>query len=259
MRWLLWRKVMMAAAGIVLALLASPATADVIGTLQGVNPGLTGYLSGTALSGGAAHVWAGQLDWGNVSGLKNPSQTTFWTYCIQINNDIGIGGTYRWALTDLANTLDVDMNPSLKVQKATALQQLFGYVKAQAATGTPVAGGLPLGNAQAAALQVAVWEIVYSPTDPYTSSLTPASSYLSFTADSQNSSVQTVASSYLTNFKSYGGALTLDGLTSVGAGQNQAITECQSGPVPVPLPATCGAVIAMLGVGGLFRRLRGRA
>ena len=258
MRWLLWRKLVVPLVGIVLGLAALSANADVIGTLQGVNPGLTGYLSGTALTGGAAHVWAGQLDWGNASGLKSPTQTTFWTYCVQINNDIGIGGTYRWTVTDIANTLDVDLNPTLKVQKATALQQLFGYVQTQAATGTPVNGGLSLGNAQAAALQLAVWEIVYSPTDPYTTSLTPASIYLSFTADSDNTTVQSVALSYLTNFKGYGSALPLDGLTSVGAGQNQAITASQGGPV-VPAPATSVAVIAMLGVGGLFGRLRGRA
>jgi len=124
--------------------------------------------SGAATDSGAI---TGALQW-TVQSVSNPSNTfglaagnTIDTFCIEITQNVGIGGTYTFtetpslanAPTDMQYITNVDVpviNTGMGNTKANLLNELYNEVLEQSFFET-------LNKDQATAFQLAVWEIVY--------------------------------------------------------------------------------------------------
>jgi hypothetical protein len=137
-------------------------TFDEVGLGQGVIFKFDGNGDG-AFSGGAGSgdligaTVAGRLSWSvqSVTGDANPYSAgqTLYTFCTEVNQYVGLGQTYTY---DLISAAQAPLSNPMGETAANALGSLFGAYYETAVNGT---------NAQAAAFQIAVWEIVYEMAD----------------------------------------------------------------------------------------------
>lgn len=167
------------------------------------NPGLGGnnlsinINDGTSASSFTTYNYAGFLNWSQSPAGNNAFvPQNFSTFCIEISQNVGIGGTYTYLVADLANAPNTNNNPSAQMGAAAA--QAIGVLWAQYYPTLDNNNNPQASLVQAAAFQLAIWRIEYdwndglSKTDFTNLSLSTAN----FQANG-NSSVTTAASSML--------------------------------------------------------------
>lgn len=169
-----------------------------------------------------------------------PSGDLFYSFCIDLSETVSIGGTYTWTVEeDLANGRDSAGYPALGPVIAGNIASFLGAV-------FPDIGGT-LTTTNAAALQLAIWEIIYETSGTF--DLTSGHFSSSTTA------VTSVANGLLATFAAYQGpaATGLHALNNAGK-QDQLIQIPGNPDTEVPEPGT----YALMGTGllliGVFRR-----
>lgn len=206
----------------------------VTSTLNSVTPaeGLTFTLVGYGSQGTSA----GQFNWtatsnGSTFGLNVDGSGNYTAFCIEVTQNVGIGGSYTYTEDYLQNAPDPDNAPysPMGLVKANQIARLF-TVYNNDVSGNPA-------SLKAAALQVAIWETVYDLAD-----MNPNAGSGNFHVD--NGAVSAYASGYLTDQAFAAQALGLYALTSL-TNQDMVVT-------PAP-----GAA-ALLGLGGLIIARRRR-
>lgn len=172
-----------------------------------------------------------------------PAGDLFYAFCIDLSQTVGIGGTYEFEVkTNLADGRDSAPYPTLGPSIAANLAKFLGAV-------FPSFGG-SLSTVEAAALQIAIWEIIY---ETPTNAFNVASGNISF---SNNANALSTATNYLNTFSTFNGA-SATGLHSLNNANSQdQIIQIPGNPnlEEIPEPGT----YALMGIGllaiGLFRR-----
>ena len=244
--------------GVLVAGMAHPpqASADSVDlTFHNVSPSMNVTFS---LAG--AHVYnqttaAGAFNWSGTGGRLKGDFTSF---CIELTQNICPGGHYHYTLVDPSAAGNPDkgifgvgtMGPMGKV-RAELLSELFGrhYGDVVKADRKHAAGN-------AAAFQMAVWEIVYDGNSDRShhfnldlGATVPKGYTNNFWAHSSDSKVNTLAQNWLNDLTGTGPEMKLTGLTSPDA-QDQ-ITPA----MPSPEPSTF--VLAVLAAVCQFIRMVG--
>ena len=216
------------------AAVGGTARAEVVTTFIGTDPFQTVNVSGTNANGPRAFTspvgpfnFLVQSDGGLGLGQ------TFRSFCSDYFQDVGLGNDYIYTPIPFETLPDINGNPT-KVQKVQELFDRFYDVANTDATG--------------AAFQLALWEILYDPTNTNLSNgnftaigpgdptgIAIAQNWLNTIGDS---SIPDPAQKY-----------SLLGLYSVSA-QDQILV----GPAPVPAPA--GVILLVIGAGALIARRR---
>lgn len=239
--------------------------------LTGANPAGTVNLYGSALIpdlGNATtqvDAYAGVLNWTDTS--TNPN-TAVYTYCIDVASIIYVGNPYTFSYPPVALTPSVNLGyptngGDLTTQQVNAIYTLWTdpYFH-DAGNLTSAATVAAIGQTYAGEFQVALWDILYN-------------------VDSTNNTLDGTALNFAPNNPLGGSSLTSGELSgalgeaytdyanasssTLGAnpgidalittnGQNQAIYIGGSGPfvTAVPLPASFGAGLALLGLAGVY-------
>ena len=136
-----------------MALLAGSASADTVtATFNSVNPGSNGNFS---LDGGAN--WgstgpAGHFNWTRTGGTYAGLQGDFMSFCCELTEHIGYGGSYTYDVVALEN--GTDSIGGMGSARADEIRELFGRYY------NPSFGQV-LDADHAAAMQMSIWEIVY--------------------------------------------------------------------------------------------------
>lgn len=144
------------AAAFVAGVCGSALAADTVrATFNSVSPGV-GCEFSTNSGGGWTGTIAGSMNWtrdvmnpGTYSGL----QGNFSSFCIEVTQHVGFGGSYQYFQNTVANgpyPADINFNLPMGNTKAGQLAELFGRHYAGLAS-----------NTDYGAFQMAVWEIVY--------------------------------------------------------------------------------------------------
>lgn len=231
-----WLYVVLAWAGV---LFASPAVqADSI-TIKALGPSDLGHnvsITHPNAGGTAVHYggFAGFYAWEKLSGPGPLSNGTFLTMCIELTEFFSSGGTYTVAYADPQNAPDPG-NPLSTVghmgaAKAALLSELYGRFL-----------GLVDTDKEAAAFQVAVWEIVY---DTGLKLGTNQGQVFIDNANHLNAGTYgALAQSWLDQLDGTGPHMDLLALSKTGF---------QDQVVPNPVPAPPGLVLAGIGFLGLL-------
>lgn len=206
---------------------ASAAAATVTAKFTDVSPSKTFKYT---YNGSAAHVYAGQINWLQTAGDYDMGPgDTFYSYCIELTQQINPGTTYTFSVVDLTAA----SNPAITDEKATLLGKLWGQSHHEVGSSAN----------HAAAFQIAIWEILSD--SPL--SLTGGS----FKATDPNAQPAQIAKGWLETVGSYSGLMpTLKALHSSTA-QDQIffVPPTPETAVVVPLPAAVwagGALIALI-------------
>ena len=125
--------------------------------------GVAGSTAGSNLAEGAGLNQGGTFLWGsatagfNSAGYgANPSTANFTTNCIEINQNIAFGGTYKYTVTDLTSAPVGTSFPSISGAAANLIEQLFlNNYNSLPAPNVPGASNL------AGAFQLALWKLEY--------------------------------------------------------------------------------------------------
>jgi hypothetical protein len=191
-------------------------------------------------------LWAGALDWRVTSVQKGgagdykPASGNLYTFCIQMSQNVTIGGSATFSVVSLNSGTPVlgGSEGKLTTYEIGLIQSLVD--KHYSDLTSP---------ANYAAMQLAIWEIVYdggsgSGSTPFS----PDFSHGVFISTSDgNTGALTTAGTWLTNLTPDTNVTSL-ALVSSGA-QDQLIGIV----APVPLPAAAGVGVSMLvGFGGMF-------
>jgi hypothetical protein len=251
----------------VLAMTAPAALGDTITVNATLNLGSSqsNVINGTIVVNGSSEtVGIGQLGWTNATWKKNGDvqpgdlttyPDTFWTFCIEATPGATInwGQNYDFTKKALEDTPDVNLNPGTgtAADKAAAIKAVFGYLKdTKGWFLNPISSGISNAN-DARSVQLLVWEIIYDgvPSLPVAPSVFTGTSGNNFryAADDANARLWLAQTGYDNPLAELSG---LDGQ------QGQAIGLMPAGEGVVPLPATAGAVLALLAFSGFgrFRR-----
>lgn len=135
-----------ASATTVIGTLQSVGTGDSI-TLHTVSPSGT-TIGAQALAGIETFTRSGGTDTSMLAGGPNG----FLAFCIEPFEDAALNATYTYTVAPLANGANSSISGGIGTLKATQIAELFGQFAPNLAT--------PMAATQAAALQVAIWEIV---------------------------------------------------------------------------------------------------
>jgi hypothetical protein len=151
--------------GAALATTGASAT-TVIGTLQSVGTGDSITLHTTSPSGNTigAQVLAGIETFSRSGGTDTSTlvggPNGFLAFCLEPFEDAAINATYTYTVAPLASAANSSISGGIGALKATQIAELFGQFAPNLAT--------PMAATQAAALQVAIWEIVSElPSNPF--------------------------------------------------------------------------------------------
>lgn len=145
-------KFAMTVAGMSLALAASASAGvdTLLATFNGVSPS-----SGVRYTTSSGQDWndtqAGSFNWTRNGGTYRTGDH-FQTFCIELGENVGNGQQYAYEIVDLEEA--PDSREGMGSRRANLLRELFGRYY------TP-AFGSPLGQNEAVAMQLAIWEIVH--------------------------------------------------------------------------------------------------
>jgi hypothetical protein len=243
------------AAGI-LGVMASSSKADtdtyVVGYLNGVSPAL----ASATISTSSGSFYAGQLNW-SVTATNNatafPVGSGFSTYCIDITDDIGIGGTYQFHLTSLGSATYLGGNYSYGAGTVTmveAIDTLYSEFWGQSTTATNTYSAAQ----ESAAFQGAVWDILFTP--PVTINLGDSGANTLEGDELATLDNQLATAGGLDGYNVMALVAAPDGPVGTGQynaqGQDQGLVVVPSlGSAPVPLPSTSMGGCVLLGLFGV--------
>jgi len=211
----------------------------------------------------------GRFDWtrsATVDAVNNNYSTavigygaSFKTFCIDLAQGIGFGGTYTYVTDTLDHVLDGPSTPFLAGAKANAIRVLYAQ-----------SYGNVTNNVNGAAFQLAVWEIMkdgLSPAGGAAAALADTSSVfyanttgMSGAALADASSALAQAASYISNVRNLLNAnpsayamvaslVNLDAFKSDSA-QDQVFLVVNNNTPMVPLPGSIAAVLPVMMLGG---------
>jgi hypothetical protein len=187
----------------------------------------------------------GEVNWTLVSASGITLPNKFITFCLELTQDIYLGQTYTYSVTDLASAPKPGSGATggtsgMGPTKANKIAQLWGGFYDQIGTD----------GVKAAAFQLAIWKIEYDWGHPYEANLATGN----FQASSPNNAAVSQATTLLKDLEthSYQTAPNLSALTSPDA-QDQLV---QGLPVPPTAYLAGFGVLSLLGYGYVKRRLR---
>jgi len=206
---------------------------------SGVSPGSTAVIRNTVSPTVAStNVYAGVYNHTVVSSSPNgidlsPIGPQFVSFCIDIVDYVGSGVVYT--LTDLMNSPDPILN-NMGSEKATDLSKLLFF-----AVGSELSNVLSLTNNQAAALQMAVWEVVFEQNGGYN---VTNGNFTALNATTQNQA----------NFYLNGISTATEGMQNLIALTNPDKQDfIAQSTVPIPAAAWLFAT-GLIGIGAVSRR-----
>ncbi|HTW94500.1 MAG TPA: hypothetical protein VMD30_06895 [Tepidisphaeraceae bacterium] len=254
-----------------MAVLLAAATTGFAGSLTYtlVGAGPTGEVDITSPEYGlSGNFYAGVLDW-TTGTPTDPATANYLTYCIDIQSVISIGTQYSFTASSpeslssagLFSTTVDDAIDDLFYDESTAAELAPGSI-----TSTTVSSlnGSSTENTLATEFQLALWDVIYSSeiSDGKVtfSSPSPSKGYDDNTANSMLSDAQGWATTALDQANEGINNADAEALVSNDGGQNQAIYISMVGsPVSLPLPASIGSGIVLLGLAGTGAIWRRRA
>jgi hypothetical protein len=227
----------------------------VIGTLQSVGTGDTITLHTTnaqgtsigeqVLTGLETFTRSGGTDTSTLAGGAG----SFLAFCIEPFEDAALGATYTYTVAPLANGDNSSIPGGIGSLKATQISELFGQFAPNFAS--------PIAATQAAALQVAIWEIVSElPSNPF--DVLHGNTYFSTPGSADATDMLNLAQGYLNYVTSANGTGPMaQGLTALTINGNQdMLVQVVSA---APEPGTWMMMILGFGlVGNAMRALRSR-
>ena len=219
------------------------ATTTLNATFNGVSPGANFNYS---FDGSSTSTTAGTFNWTSVTG-GSVNYGAFTAFCIDLTQNISTGGTYLYNVDPLQNgpTPGTDtgghgVNGAMGATKAGELDELWGRYFNNILVGTTAQQ-----QQNAAAFQIAVWDIVYGTG----LNLTNNSANFHATNGSDPDVVQAQ-----TELNSLNGLGPMANLVALDSSTNQDMVMSPSGTQPaggaVPEPMTAG--LSALGLGGLL-------
>jgi hypothetical protein len=239
-------------------LCATAASGDTIGNVTAilddnnptppVQPGELLNISDSAL-GISANIEVGQINWTLVSAVSSVGYTpgnTFSTYSVDIADAITPGQSYNFNVVDNdpSGTDDMESLGGLSGDPDAAAK-LNQIEKLWAADYGLVTG--PDVNAEAAALQVDIWQIIYGP------------GLVVSAVNGGSTDWETYANSWMSNLATETTTVNLFGLKRTSSAQDQAITDpplsrAEVAKTPMPMPFAGGLIL--LGGFGLWTHRR---
>jgi hypothetical protein len=225
----------------VLAVLAAAATArsdQVAATFDTVNPGEVVSITsgGTTWNG----VWAGEYDFRNASGVLNGYLRGF---CIDINQDIYWNQTVTF---DVASLKDAPVpGPSMGPLRARLIRELWANDFNRIGTS----------NSNAAAFQLAVWEIINETKTNADGTLALGLNGGTFTATDSDGATITTANTWLSQLDLHGSG-TQDG-SLIALTNSQYQDYVMSVPAPPGLVLGSAGAVSLL-LAGVWQCLRRR-
>jgi hypothetical protein len=224
---------LVAVAGLAMPMLAHADT--ISATLETLNPYAfpTVSLDGQNYTGGV-----GLIGWQGSSSNEAPFNGAFNTYCIDLIQDIGFGGTYSFTLTPLADAPKSSAFPGgtptngMGLAKADEIEELIGSHYNSTLANTQA------GADAATAVQLAIWNIIYD-----TDNSVSTGSGTFYVVSGIDSTAISEANSWLTEAANPANqgldATNIVALVAANGAQDQlAVT-----PVPVPSAAIGGSVL----------------
>jgi hypothetical protein len=211
-----------------------PASADTIkATITNVTPSQT---LGIVYNGHSENAWAGILQWKLNEGSTLGLNSNFQTFCVEIAQNVYVNSKYTFNVVSASDTPYPTFSTGMGAARADRLEELFGRYYDIADDS----------NNNAAAFQVAVWEIV----NDDTLSLNAGA----FKLSTPSSTIGNLAQGWLNSINGTGQTAKIGGLTSASY-QDQVYfisMDPTPGPIPsVPVPAaawTGGALLLGLAV-----------
>ena len=231
-----------------LGLFAANARADFRVRFAANNPSANVALTSPALGGsGTYNGSAGRFlfDQGTAVGPSGPADlallgTSFFAFCADLAQPVALGQSYTYQVGSAAELPQVQLrtgNPALAVAR---LEELWGRYYSQAGTS----------NTNAAAFQLAIWEIVHD-----SAAIPPSLSTGTTTATGVTATTANGWLSSLTGDRSSFAGMRLVSLVSAN---DQDLITAVAAPVTVSTPAPAGLTVGLFGsaFGLLVRRLR---
>jgi hypothetical protein len=222
---------------------ADPVRADFKATWQNASPAQTlsvYYDSNGAAAGGGQqynNVLTGQYNWQWTSGDEKPgninANNQFWTYCIELTQNVNNNSsvTYNLAPLDTAPDPGRGIGGGMGITKANMVQELFerNYT-------------MNFNAVQAAAFQLALWEIIFEHGTSASWSITSGD----FRLTTNNSTIAGLAGDMLNSVRNNGNGNYTGprqwGLMAMTSG------DSQDQVVVTPTPAPPGLVLALSGL-----------
>jgi hypothetical protein len=217
----------------------TPARADsVTATFSNVNPGEVVTIP---VNGGTESGWAGVYNFINASGYLTGS---FSGFCIDISQDIFTSQTVTFGVAALASApVDGNLPTAMGALRAELIAEL--WYNDYALIGTS--------NSNAAAFQLAIWEII-NETQTNNGTLVLNIDSGTFYATDQDSPTLAMANTWLGQLSLNGTGLMASGLVALtnSTYQDYVFQDAPPPPAPLPTPAPPSLVLCLIGAVGLL-------